>query len=253
MSKPLASFQISTSFQNLLDTVFHSIPKIVVFLLVLVIRWIVAKFPARIVDMLLAGSNSTASSSAVPPARHSRGRARDERPGGLPAGPHPFAVTPARWVPRSAALVPHEFLATLTPARHRRGEPFLHLRYVSIAQFTTLERRRLRNRHAGGRKRLPGGLSSSAPQPVLRVRRARGRGRRAGGPAVRVRQSRERPAARRRRGSRPPRPASGRARPGCRWWSTSRTTRTRRTPTATGLASRRRTAGSPRSSGRSIP
>jgi hypothetical protein len=53
MSQPLASFQISTSFQNLLDTVFHSIPKIVVFLLVLVIGWFVAKFLARIVDMLL--------------------------------------------------------------------------------------------------------------------------------------------------------------------------------------------------------
>jgi mechanosensitive ion channel-like protein len=53
MNQPLASFQISTSFQNLLDTVFHSIPKILVFLLILVIGWIVAKVLARIVDMIL--------------------------------------------------------------------------------------------------------------------------------------------------------------------------------------------------------
>jgi Conserved TM helix len=53
MNQPLASFQISTSFQNLLDTVFHSIPKILVFLLVLVIGWIVAKVLARLVDMIL--------------------------------------------------------------------------------------------------------------------------------------------------------------------------------------------------------
>ena len=53
MKQPLASFQISTSFQNLLDTVFHSIPKILVFLLILVIGWIVAKVLARIVDMVL--------------------------------------------------------------------------------------------------------------------------------------------------------------------------------------------------------
>jgi hypothetical protein len=53
LNQPLASFQISTSFQNLLDTVFHSIPKILVFLLILVIGWIVAKVLARLVDMLL--------------------------------------------------------------------------------------------------------------------------------------------------------------------------------------------------------
>ncbi len=53
MNQPLASFQISTSFQNLLDTVFHSIPKILVFLLILVIGWIVAKVLARIVDVIL--------------------------------------------------------------------------------------------------------------------------------------------------------------------------------------------------------
>ncbi|HEY3881341.1 MAG TPA: hypothetical protein VGM12_22330 [Trebonia sp.] len=53
MSQPLASFQISQSFQNLLDTVFHSIPKLLVFLLVLVVGWIVAKVLARLVDLLL--------------------------------------------------------------------------------------------------------------------------------------------------------------------------------------------------------
>jgi len=53
MNQPLASFQISNSIQNLLDTVFHSIPKILVFLVILVIGWIVAKALGRIVDMVL--------------------------------------------------------------------------------------------------------------------------------------------------------------------------------------------------------
>jgi hypothetical protein len=53
VGQPLASFQVSESFQNLLDTVFHSIPKILVFLAILVIGWIVAKVLARIVDMIL--------------------------------------------------------------------------------------------------------------------------------------------------------------------------------------------------------
>ena len=53
MNQPLASFQISNSFQNLLDTVFHSIPKILVFLIILVIGWIVAKALGRIVDIIL--------------------------------------------------------------------------------------------------------------------------------------------------------------------------------------------------------
>jgi hypothetical protein len=38
---------VSQSFQNLLDTVFHSIPKILVFLVILVVGWIVAKVLAR--------------------------------------------------------------------------------------------------------------------------------------------------------------------------------------------------------------
>jgi hypothetical protein len=53
MSQPLASFQVSQSFQNLLDTVFHSIPKILVFLIILVVGWIVAKALSRLVDMIL--------------------------------------------------------------------------------------------------------------------------------------------------------------------------------------------------------
>jgi hypothetical protein len=53
MNQPLASFQISSSFQDLVTTVFHSIPKILVFLLVLVIGWIVAKVLSRLVDMIL--------------------------------------------------------------------------------------------------------------------------------------------------------------------------------------------------------
>jgi Mechanosensitive ion channel, conserved TM helix len=53
MSQSLASFQISNSFQNLLDTVFHSIPKVLVFLVILVVGWIVAKVLARVVDVIL--------------------------------------------------------------------------------------------------------------------------------------------------------------------------------------------------------
>lgn len=53
MDQPQASFQVSTSFQNLLDTVFHSIPKILVFLLILIIGWIVARVLSRLVNMLL--------------------------------------------------------------------------------------------------------------------------------------------------------------------------------------------------------
>jgi hypothetical protein len=42
MSQPLASFQISSSIPDLFNTVFHSVPKILVFLSVLVIGWFVA-------------------------------------------------------------------------------------------------------------------------------------------------------------------------------------------------------------------
>ena len=53
MNEPLASFQISNSFQDLVTTVFHAVPKIVVFLAILIIGWIVARILARIVDMIL--------------------------------------------------------------------------------------------------------------------------------------------------------------------------------------------------------
>lgn len=53
MNQPQASFQISNSFQDLVTTVFHAVPKIVVFLAILVIGWIVARVLARIVDMIL--------------------------------------------------------------------------------------------------------------------------------------------------------------------------------------------------------
>ena len=52
MSHPLASSSVSQSFQNLLYTVVCSIPKILVFLTVLVIGWI-SKVLAWIVDMIL--------------------------------------------------------------------------------------------------------------------------------------------------------------------------------------------------------
>ncbi len=51
MSQPLASFSVGTSFQNLLDTVFHSIPKIIVMLVILVIGWFVARVLARLVEI----------------------------------------------------------------------------------------------------------------------------------------------------------------------------------------------------------
>jgi len=47
MTQPLASVSVSQSFQSLLDTVFHSVPKILVFLVILVVGWIVAKVLAR--------------------------------------------------------------------------------------------------------------------------------------------------------------------------------------------------------------
>ncbi|MBO0802858.1 MAG: hypothetical protein J2P25_07255 [Nocardiopsaceae bacterium] len=53
MREPLASVNVGQSFQNLLNTVMHAIPQILVFLVVLVVGWIVAKVLARVVDMLL--------------------------------------------------------------------------------------------------------------------------------------------------------------------------------------------------------
>jgi len=53
MTQPLASVSVSQSFQSLLDTVFHSVPKILVFLVILVVGWIVAKVLARAIVMVL--------------------------------------------------------------------------------------------------------------------------------------------------------------------------------------------------------
>jgi hypothetical protein len=52
-AQPLASVDISQSFQNLLNTVIHSIPKILVFLAILVVGWIIARVLARVADMIL--------------------------------------------------------------------------------------------------------------------------------------------------------------------------------------------------------
>jgi hypothetical protein len=55
MSQPLASFQISSSFQDILTTVFHSIPKILIFLFVLIVGWFAA---TAAVVMLALGVNA---------------------------------------------------------------------------------------------------------------------------------------------------------------------------------------------------
>lgn len=53
MNEPLASVSFSQSFQNLLDTVMHSLPKILVFLVVLVVGWIIAKVVQKAIVMIL--------------------------------------------------------------------------------------------------------------------------------------------------------------------------------------------------------
>jgi small-conductance mechanosensitive channel len=53
MSQPLASVSVSTSTQNLINTVFNSLPKILVFLVILVVGWIIAKILMRLVAMIL--------------------------------------------------------------------------------------------------------------------------------------------------------------------------------------------------------
>ena len=53
MKEPLASVNVSQSFQNLLNTVFNSLPKILLFLVILVIGWIVARVLRQAVVMLL--------------------------------------------------------------------------------------------------------------------------------------------------------------------------------------------------------
>jgi hypothetical protein len=53
MAPRLASVSPSQSFQNLLNTVASALPKILVFLAVLVIGWLVARLLARVADVLL--------------------------------------------------------------------------------------------------------------------------------------------------------------------------------------------------------
>jgi hypothetical protein len=53
MTHTLASVSVSQSVQNLLNTVAHSIPKIAVFLIVLVIGWLIASIVRRAVQALL--------------------------------------------------------------------------------------------------------------------------------------------------------------------------------------------------------
>jgi hypothetical protein len=53
MNEPLADVSVSQSFQNLLNTVFNAIPKILLFLVVLVIGWIIARVVMQAVVMLL--------------------------------------------------------------------------------------------------------------------------------------------------------------------------------------------------------
>jgi hypothetical protein len=57
MKEPLASVSFSQSFQNLLDTVVHNIPKVLVFLVVLVVGWIIAKVVRKAIVMLLEKLN----------------------------------------------------------------------------------------------------------------------------------------------------------------------------------------------------
>ncbi|MCL2584456.1 MAG: hypothetical protein FWE35_18585 [Streptosporangiales bacterium] len=51
--EPLAAVNVGQSFQNLLNTVIHSVPKILVFLVVLIVGWIIAKALAKVVDVVL--------------------------------------------------------------------------------------------------------------------------------------------------------------------------------------------------------
>jgi Conserved TM helix len=53
MNQPLASISVSQSFQNLMNTVFNAIPKILLFLVILVIGWLVARVLMQAVATLL--------------------------------------------------------------------------------------------------------------------------------------------------------------------------------------------------------
>ena len=62
MSQPLASFQISSSIPDLFSTVFHSVPKILIFLSVLVIGWFVA---AASIVMVALGVNAALNQAGI--------------------------------------------------------------------------------------------------------------------------------------------------------------------------------------------
>jgi hypothetical protein len=53
MNHTLASISVSQSFQNLMNTVFNALPKILLFLVILVIGWIIARVLMQAVVMLL--------------------------------------------------------------------------------------------------------------------------------------------------------------------------------------------------------
>jgi hypothetical protein len=53
MTHQLAAVSVSQSFQNLMDTVFHTLPKILVFLVILVVGWFVARVLMQAVVTLL--------------------------------------------------------------------------------------------------------------------------------------------------------------------------------------------------------
>lgn len=75
MSHTLASVSVSQSVQNLLNTVAHSLPKIAVFLLVMIVGWIIATVVRRVVQALLHKLNfdRVADRGAIGPALTSRG------------------------------------------------------------------------------------------------------------------------------------------------------------------------------------
>jgi hypothetical protein len=53
MNQPLAAVNVSQSFQGLLNTVLNSLPKILVFLVVLVVGWIIATVIMRLIQAIL--------------------------------------------------------------------------------------------------------------------------------------------------------------------------------------------------------
>jgi len=57
MSHHVLAINVTQSFQNLLDTVVHSIPKVLVFLVILVVGWILARVIMQAVVMLLRKVN----------------------------------------------------------------------------------------------------------------------------------------------------------------------------------------------------